>query len=256
LTVLGLTARWTSDQAHYSGGLLLDSVGGHDALPTAAPLFAEGADGAANGAIRITAEAGWAETEAFDPAAGSGSMTLSVWANWHETTAAQQNLETAAYPEADSLTAPEALTADNHWQHLCITYSPTEAAIYIDGLPAAEGPWTLPENTRAILTLGAAGGGQQPFCGDLDDLRIYNYALTGTQVAEVYYEMTGRGVCLPEFTDPCDRTGPEGQPDCIVDLYDLADLADQWLILYDFESFSDFSESWQAEYFYPDSSTH
>ncbi len=250
LLVLGLTARWTFDQAHYSGGLLLDSVGDHHALPAAEPLFVEAAGGIANGAVRITDETGWAQTEAFDPAAGSGSMTLSVWANWQQTSPARQNLETAAYPEADSLTAPEALTADTQWQHLCITYSP-EAVIYIDGLRAAEGPWTLPENTRAILTLGAAGGPQQPFTGDLDDLRIYNYALTNTEVAEIYYEMTGRGVCLPEFTGPCDRTGPEGQPDCVVDLYDLADLADQWLTASNFEEFAECSGGWKTEYFTP-----
>lgn len=251
LTVLGLVARWTMDQEDYSGGLLLDVVGGYDAAPAGTPVFVEGADGTADGAVQITSDSGWAQVEEFDPALGSGLLTLSVWVNWKETAVSSQALQMDAYPDESSLEADNGLQADDQWQHLCVVYTGTAAQIYIDGLLKAEGPWTLPADTSAALNIGSAAGGGESFNGYLDDLRIYNYAMADTDVAELYYQVSGQGVCLPAFLDPYDFSGPEGQPDCRVDLYDLAVFTGQWLVLYDFEEFADFSGSWQSSSLYP-----
>jgi hypothetical protein len=58
-------------------------------------------------------------------------------------------------------------------------------------------------------------------------------------------------VCLPGYTSAYDLTGPQGQPDCFVDLYDLAVFTSQWLVLYDLEEFGDFSSTWQTSSLYP-----
>lgn len=251
LIVQGLTAHWTLDQADYTGDVLLDRVSSRQAAVAGVPVFAEGADGTAGGAIRITPQSGWAETEGFDPALGSGSMTISVWVNRQETAGTPQDLELTAIPNGSSLSVADGLKADRQWRHLCMVYSGSEAKLYLDGVLSAEGPWSLPAETDALLTIGSAAGGDEVFAGDLDDLRVYNYALSDTEVAGVYYEMTGQGVCLPAYTGPYDLTGPDGQPDCIVDLHDLAVFAGQWLSGYDFEQFADFSGQWMSTTFTP-----
>jgi hypothetical protein len=251
LTILGLVARWTMDQEDYSGGLLLDVIGGHDAAPAGTPVFVDGADGTAGGAVQITADTGWADVNEFDPTLGSGVMTISVWANWQEETVPSQDLQMMAYPDANSLTAPNDLKADTQWQHFCIVCNSTVAKIYINGVLSVEGPWTLPADTTAVLNIGSASGGGESFNGYLDDLRIYNYAMSDTDVADFYYQVSGQGVCLPAYTSAYDLAGPEGQPDCFVDLYDLVVFTGQWLVLYDFEEFADFSGSWQSSSLYP-----
>lgn len=60
----------------------------------------------------------------------------------------------------------------------------------------------------------------------LDDLKIYNYALTPEQVAAEFKAVTGNTLCIVTSFDGdyYDRNG-----DCVVDLADFADFAAAWL---------------------------
>jgi hypothetical protein len=251
LTVRGLVARWTFDKEDYTGGLLQDVVGGHNALPAGMPVFVNGADGTEDGALQIKDGSGWAEVEEFDLAFGSGALTLSVWANWQDTAAASGTLQMDDYPDDSILSVENGLSTDDQWQHFCIVYTGTEARLYIDGLLAVQGPWILPSDTTAILNIGSSSGGRESFNGYLDDLRIYNYAMSDTDVADLYYQVSGQGVCLPAYTSVYDLTGPQGKPDCFVDLYDLVFFVGRWLVLYDFEEFAGLAADWQVSSMYP-----
>ena len=66
------------------------------------------------------------------------------------------------------------------------------------------------------------------FVGRFDDLRLYNYAMDAYEVAELYTDvMSDQVICVANPQG--DISGPEGTPDCIVDLYDIAALSGNWL---------------------------
>lgn len=67
----------------------------------------------------------------------------------------------------------------------------------------------------------------------------------------MYYEVTGRSVCILDYAPAYDLSGPAGQEDCVVNLYDLAAFAVQWPAGYDFEEFAGFSGRWQSSGMYP-----
>lgn len=232
LTVLGLVSRWTFDQADYASGQYLDVIGGSNADAAGTPIFAAGANGAANGAVQITPTSGFAQVDGFDPRA-TGQLTVSVWVNWLE--AAMDDLAITSPSNAQGITAAGGL-GGGQWQHLCIVMDAASGKIYIDGTLRAEGSFTLPQEMSSLLEIGAADG-TEAFNGCLDDLRIYNYALTAGQIEQIYDEMA---VCRLAF----DISGPAGQPDCAVDLYDLTALAGDWLAGYDYEDFAGLSKEW------------
>jgi hypothetical protein len=67
--------------------------------------------------------------------------------------------------------------------------------------------------------------------GLIDDVRIWSYPLDAVQAARLYTDLTpGSEVCAAEAGfSVFDITGPAGAPDCRVDLFDVAAMAEQWL---------------------------
>jgi hypothetical protein len=74
-----------------------------------------------------------------------------------------------------------ALTA-NTWTHLEVTYNRTAVIIYKNGVPitSAFGSAFLPATT-GTFQIGASEFGEY-FAGLIDEIRVYNYARTATQV--------------------------------------------------------------------------
>jgi hypothetical protein len=66
---------------------------------------------------------------------------------------------------------------------------------------------------------------QNYFSGVVDDLQVYNYAQTEEDVAQAYYDVTGKVSCInPEVTGAVDFNG-----DCVVDLLDVSAFLSGWL---------------------------
>ena len=58
----------------------------------------------------------------------------------------------------------------------------------------------------------------------IDELKIYNYALTDAEIAAIYNAVSGRGLCAATYLSPFDFNG-----DCVVGLSDFAEFAGAWL---------------------------
>ena len=114
------------------------------------------------------------------------------------------------------------------WSMLAVTYDATtqQGTLYINGLPAIEASIGFPGFDPALpLTLGDVP--DYEYYGAVDDLKVYNYALEPLEIAILYTNVVPETVC---FENPgADVSGPEGKPDCIVDVYDLVELAAGWL---------------------------
>lgn len=117
----------------------------------------------------------------------------------------------------------------NKWQMFTVTVDETGSTIlYKNGVPIATGQVELPnEIERTQNWLGrSAWSADALYRGRLDEMRLYNYALTPAEVATLYTNVrTTEFICVPDPENPLDYdlTG-----DCRVNLDDLAIMVGWW----------------------------
>ena len=226
LTVQGLWAHWTLDEADYTASYYSEKIAGKNAMVESVPSFVIGADREQNGAVNISSNSGWAVVYADNPLELSGAFTLSFWANW-------QSQENSSDLLIDSGIGTEISVADGlhavTWQHICAVFNGSICTLYIDGVPAAVSDWALPGGMSAEINIGSAGLGSEAFNGQLDDIRIYNYAMDVTEIAELRFDFAGFGSCINPYGISVDWSGPDNEPDCIIDVYDLTAFVNHFL---------------------------
>jgi len=74
------------------------------------------------------------------------------------------------------------------WTHVAISYLGGAKKLYINGELAGESNDTMALNTAQVLRIGAGateGNGNYFFQGTIDDVRVYNHALTEAELAEL-----------------------------------------------------------------------
>jgi len=261
-------AHWTlnNDGSGYSGGQYLDSSGeGHNADPNGpgAPNWQTGvvdgscplAKNVSGGAVKMDVDS-FAAAGTWDPAEYSGQVSVSFWIKWDGDTTVRHLVSKYDYYGDGNrwdLTARFAgkiyLTTDggsvyfntdagtlvqDTWAFVTAVLDGSNGYIYVDGHYAASDAGGLgnhPDAKAATIHIGD-GVGQLK----LDDVRIYNYALTQNEVAAIYYAETCVPIC--DLANPLISTnyydvaggGISGdEPDCRVDLADFAAFAQEWL---------------------------
>lgn len=87
---------------------------------------------------------------------------------------------------------------DNFWHHVCGTYDGEKMRLYIDGVLDNEGLYTglINTNTNEVRISENSGATGRQWDGILDEVKIYNYALSETEVRA----MTAQGKTVP-FVD-------------------------------------------------------
>ena len=83
--------------------------------------------------------------------------------------------------------------ADNNWHMVTFVVSSSGGALYVDGVQKASQPWTGSPgaaSTNQVLSFARYPGVANPYlAATLDEIRIYNQALSATQVATLYNSM-------------------------------------------------------------------
>ncbi len=159
-------------------------------------------DGVFDGALDFSQTTG-VDCGDFDPTGGTGKFTVALWcyyaggpiqhlvtksAGWGADTMMFQleikgglNYLNLAYAGADQAGFDVAPT--HEWIHLTLTFDGEQATGYLNGIdsvgPKATG---IGPNVAAPVILGATEAGGRLLQGKLDDVRIYNYALTPAEV--------------------------------------------------------------------------
>lgn len=130
------------------------------------------------------------------------------------------------------LNVSEPAISAGQWYYVVSRYAPDSLngmSIFVNGHLAGStilAPDAI-DATTTPLTFGDACYGLTPFDGKLDEVKIWSYALGDRDVLQEYVDVTGEREC---YENPAlDLTGPEGEPDCIVNLYDFAEFARYWL---------------------------
>ncbi|HML74514.1 MAG TPA: immunoglobulin domain-containing protein [Anaerohalosphaeraceae bacterium] len=243
------------DAQNWDGTYYLDRSGeGRHADPNGTPAFVAGADGTANGAVRIDANNGFGASGTWNPSQFTGQFTVSLWAKWAgqtnpttwqglfskevsygvDTMMYQYEVNNAA--QADSVVILKNGTGSGDistpvlpvdaWEHVAIVFNGTAATIYRNGVGAGTGNWTPGTKTDAPVNIGASANNNGVlnyiFNGAMDDIRVYNYALNQTQVIDVYHDMSGKSVCI-------DKPKYDYNNDCLVTLEDFMTFTTEWL---------------------------
>ncbi|HCS65133.1 MAG TPA: beta-xylosidase [Cellvibrio sp.] len=86
----------------------------------------------------------------------------------------------------------------NQWQHVAITYANTSMKLYIDGALAGSMPRADIFNDGGLYALGVNFGWDLPFVGQIDELIVYDYALSNLDI---------NGAALNNLTNPAEFPG-------------------------------------------------
>lgn len=108
------------------------------------------------------------------PGSGSGTLRFAISTNGNAP-GAEQILETSPLPTGQ-------------WEHVAVTRNGNTARLYTNGFLAASGTVTIAPATfnPALNNLGMSQYPADPFFnGNLDDVYIYNYALSATEIARL-----------------------------------------------------------------------
>ena len=115
------------------------------------------------------------------------------------------------------------------WNHHVVSFDNTTnlCTYYINGERFGSLRGFAFTDFDSLLYVGNCKDDTQPYAGSIDDLRLFNYALDAFEVAQLYVDVMGGQICAgnPEY----DITGPEGEPDCVIDINDLVEFITQWL---------------------------
>jgi fibronectin-binding autotransporter adhesin len=151
---------------------------------------------------------------AFDGVTGSASMgtTGLPGANAAQTISLWAKLSSAASPQAMvALTGPASAVklglgggnvrawkmagadlvsavapASGAWHHIAYTYDGHSDVLYVDGVAANGAGVGHDAGAPTSAFVGAGGSGTELFNGQLDDVRVYNLALTARQIGQLY----------------------------------------------------------------------
>lgn len=249
LGVKRLQAHWTLDEEDFDGMYYLDQAGNWDAWEISGfPTFIPGVIG---DAVQMSEYEGWADVDSLYPSEFTGQITVSFWLNWDGPTNRWQTFvgkrvgwttedamwqfstdqrfsnlwfESTYYSQVEM---PGGLEDDGQWQHIVGTFDGEVARMYVNGeLQAENAGWGFGSGTDAPIYIGA-GEDQNGIWyanGAMDDVRIYNYALDQSQVAQLYYDATGEVPCINPPAAHLDMNN-----DCVIDTQDLAELMLDWL---------------------------
>jgi len=109
----------------------------------------------------------------------------------------------------------------NHWVYSKDAVS-GDMKLYLNGLLWHSGTGkNIPMYGATNFLIGAGFTDGQQYDGIIDDLRLYNYPLEPTKVAEIYSDVMGSFCAVKPELDYDDN--------CIVDLGDFAEFASKWL---------------------------
>ena len=212
----GLVAHWKLDETN--GATAVDSVGGLDGTLINGPLWTTGQlDGAldfdgTNDYIEVPHSSDLNLQSAFTVTAWiyNDSMSDAYRVISKETNGLNDNYwialqagELWAGVGGSFFNAPATFEA-NTWYHIAVSFddADNQVSIYVNGELSQEYSTsaTISSNTDPLY-IGSNWQGSKFWDGALDDVRIYDRALSASQVAAIALEGGGSGVVYEEFTE-------------------------------------------------------
>jgi hypothetical protein len=199
---VGLVAQYSmEDNANDSSG------NGHNGTLMGDPTFENGLAGKGK-AIRFNGAGGqYIDLGTFNPSVMTGKLSVALWANWKGVTGQYQGLmakrnwwdpaqmmwqieannaagavtfsTNGSYPASGNPILPV-----GEWTHVAVTFDKTNAKFFINGSVKGQGAFSFGSNREASMHIGCCdSSGGNPFNGAIDEVRLYDVALTDAEVA-------------------------------------------------------------------------
>ncbi len=140
----------------------------------------------------------------FNPSEKTGMLSVSLWAKWNglsnqwqgligkrDTWAADQTMwQIEASQTTGALSfARYGLTAGTapalkvgEWAHIAVTFDKTTARFYVNGVQTGSGAFSFGPDREAALQMGQDSADGNAFNGALDEIKLYDLALTPAEV--------------------------------------------------------------------------
>ncbi len=212
-----LIAWWMFDEG--SGNMAFDSSGNdHHAEVQGTPQWGDGPPGFA-GALDFSQTVG-ARCSDFDPTGGTGVFTLTLWCLWDGTSGTQHFFTKSNAWGADTMMFQVEVKAGdsnpdrtdrmalayqgstqailhvvpkNEWAHMALTFDGTHARGYLNGVDeAGPQPTGIGAYVEAPVLIGVTWNGTRVFQGLLDDMRLFDWVLTETEIKAIMSGDTGQ----------------------------------------------------------------
>jgi len=200
-----------------SGDTASDSSGnGHDGTLLGNPEWVIGPPGFGGALAFHPDKCIGVDTGIYDPTNGTGQFTVALWAFWDGTGTFQHFLTKSAGWGEDTMmfqfelwgahtnatytdrvgvsyipeSVPFSIMPKNEWVHLALTFDGTNAVIYLNGVDE-EGPkaFSIGPDVEAQVEIGYNSNrpeiSERTFHGSLDEVRIYDKALTADEIQVV-----------------------------------------------------------------------
>lgn len=132
-------------------------------------------------------------------------------------------------PDVEEQLLETGALAAGQWSHVAVTITGSTGRLYRNGeLVATNTNMTLnPIDVGATLNyLGKSQWPDAKFNGLIDDLKIWNYALSAVDAAHLYLDIEGGSVCNREIYN---LQAYDTDGDCRIGLADFASFAERWL---------------------------
>ncbi len=185
------------------------SGNGHAGTAVGAPKYVQGPAGYGMGMEFDGTGAQYVTVGTFNPSQATGQLTVALWARWNGLNGQFQGLiakrdshlandmmwhfetqqDTGVIRlgrEGTSQVSSEAMTV-GQWEPWAFTFDGSQAVIYRNGRQVASGAFSFGTDVNAGMYLGAtsltsAGAGSNPYNGALDEIRLYDRALSPFEI--------------------------------------------------------------------------
>jgi hypothetical protein len=238
-----MLAHWTFDSV-MAGAFHDESENGHDAVINGTAVLS---NGVFNSAADFASGNFYATAGTWSPEEGTDQFSISFWINY------SGRLGTIISKDGDNIegsfadtwrilvsqygeiyfdepekwqpkTEEGVLKNDGKWQHVCAIETGSGRQIYVDGVKVldVQGAF-MGDYPSAEINIGSMYGGYWNAANKIDDLIIYNYALSPNQVQNLYLEGPGTYICTQPLPMDFDNN-------CKVDMSDLIIFSENWLV--------------------------
>ena len=222
-TIIGDNVQWVSSQAVFDQAL---------EFPGAAPNYVD--------------------VGTWNPSEETGELSIAVWANWAGYNGGWQGLmgkrdawdnqgsemmwhleigrdsNEVGFARGGSYPGGNYLMEVGEWTHVAVTFDGVTATTYINGAENGSGDFSFGPKTDAALVIGCVGAnGSNPFNGVLDEVYIFDRAISAEEVAHL--AALSPGELLVPLSSPADVSSDEPDGSKVVNFKDFAVIAEYWL---------------------------
>ncbi len=185
-----------------------DSSGnGHDGTILGTPTYVDGPAGKGKAMLFPGTAGNAVNLGTFNPSEKTGMLTVSLWVKWNGLTTYWQGLigkrdtwadgETMWQLEANQTTgvlswgrynvsvgSGNRVLTVGEWTHLAVTFDKATTRFYVNGVQTGtSSTWSFGPDREASLQIGCDSvGGGNPFNGAIDEVKIYDIALTPAEI--------------------------------------------------------------------------